>query len=46
MLEDSAVFAEPVQCAGNLEARPEWEIGEYACAETNKDYEALFGLAE
>lgn len=45
-IEDPAVFAEPVRYAGNLEARPEWEIGEYVCAENNKDYDALFGLPE
>jgi hypothetical protein len=41
-IEDSAVFAEPVRYVGNLEARPEWEIGEYVCAENNKDYDELF----
>lgn len=44
IVEDPTVFAEPVRYAGNLEARPEWEIGEYVCAENNKDYEALFDV--
>jgi hypothetical protein len=43
MIEDPEVFAEPVRYGGNLEARPEWEIGEYVCAENNKDYDELFG---
>ena len=42
-IEDPTVFAEPVRYAGNLEARPDWEIGEYVCAENNKDYDLLFG---
>jgi len=41
-VEDPAVFAAPVRYAGDLELRPEWEIGEYVCAENNKDYDALF----
>jgi hypothetical protein len=41
-VEDPSVFATPVRYAGELELRPEWEIGEYVCAENNKDYEELF----
>lgn len=41
-VEDAAVFAEPVRYAGELSLRLEWEIGEYVCAENNKDYDALF----
>jgi hypothetical protein len=39
---DPNVFAEPVQYSGNLVLHPEWEIGEYVCAENNKDYAELF----
>ena len=46
IVEDPAVFAVPVRYAGDLSLRPDWEIGEYVCAEGNKDYDALFGLAE
>jgi hypothetical protein len=38
---DSNVFMEPVRYAGTLTLHPEWEIGEYVCAENNQDYEAL-----
>ncbi|MDX1562754.1 MAG: hypothetical protein R3305_07490 [Gammaproteobacteria bacterium] len=41
VVEDPAVFAEPVRYAGDLTLRPEWEIGEYVCAENSKDYDAL-----
>ncbi len=41
--EDPNVFAQPVKYAGNLALHPEWEIGEYVCAENNKDYKDLFG---
>jgi hypothetical protein len=41
-VEDPNVFAEPVRYAGNLVPHPEWEIGEYVCAENNKDYAELF----
>lgn len=41
-VEDPAVFAEPVRYAGELTLHPEWEIGEYVCAENNKDYAELF----
>jgi len=46
IVEDPTVFAEPVRYAGDLSLRPDWEIGEYVCAEGNKDYDALFGLPE
>jgi hypothetical protein len=39
--EDPNVFAKPVQYAGELTLHPEWEIGEYICAENNKDYKEL-----
>jgi hypothetical protein len=39
--EDPNVFAQPVKYAGNLALHPEWEIGEYVCAENNKDYHDL-----
>jgi hypothetical protein len=39
--EDPNVFAQPVRYAGNLALHPEWEIGEYVCAENNKDYKDL-----
>jgi hypothetical protein len=42
-VEDPNVFAEPVRYAGDLVLHPEWEIGEYVCAENNKDYAELFG---
>ena len=41
-VEDPSVFATPVRYAGNLVLHPEWEIGEYVCTETNKDYDELF----
>jgi hypothetical protein len=40
-VEDTNVFASPVKYAGNLALHPEWEIGEYVCAENNKDYHEL-----
>ena len=40
-VEDPNVFAQPVKYAGNLALHPEWEIGEYVCAENNKDYHEL-----
>ncbi len=43
IVEDPAVFAEPVRYAGNLTLRPEWELGEYWCTENDQDYDALFG---
>jgi hypothetical protein len=42
-VEDPNVFASPVKYAGNLVLHPEWEIGEYVCAENNKDYKDLLG---
>lgn len=41
-VEDPNVFAEPVLYGGDLTLHPEWEIGEYVCAENNKDYAELF----
>ena len=41
--EDPNVFAQPVKYAGTLALHPEWEIGEYVCAENNKDYKDLLG---
>ncbi|HEU4619501.1 MAG TPA: hypothetical protein VFV10_15800 [Gammaproteobacteria bacterium] len=41
--EDPNVFAAPVEYAGNLVLHPEWQIGEYVCAENNKDYSELRG---
>jgi hypothetical protein len=41
-IEDPNVFAEPVRYSGDLVLHPEWEIGEYVCAENNKDYAELF----
>ncbi len=40
-VEDPNVFAKPVRYAGNLTLHPEWEIGEYICAENNKSYSEL-----
>jgi hypothetical protein len=41
-VEDPNVFAAAVRYAGDLVLHPEWEIGEYICAENNKDYAELF----
>ena len=41
-VEDSNVFDAPLRYAGILARHPEWEIGEYVCAENNKDYAELF----
>lgn len=41
-VEDPNVFAAPVRYEGNLVPHPEWRIGEYICAENNKDYSELF----
>jgi hypothetical protein len=41
-VEDPDVFAEPIRYAGELTLHPEWQIGEYVCAENNKDYAELF----
>jgi hypothetical protein len=40
-VEDPTVFAAPIRYAGDLIRHPEWEIGEYVCAENNKDYAEL-----
>ncbi len=42
-VEDPAVFAKPVEYRGDLTLHPEWQIGEYVCAENNKDYSELLG---
>lgn len=42
IVEDPNVFAEAIRYAGDLVLHPEWEIGEYVCAENNKDYAELF----
>jgi len=42
IVEDPNVFAAAVKYAGNLVLHPEWEIGEYICAENAKDYHELF----
>jgi hypothetical protein len=42
VVEDPNVFAAPVRYAGTLTLHPEWEIGEYVCAENNQDYDELF----
>ena len=36
------VFAEAVHYSGTLTLHPEWEIGEYVCAENNQNYDELF----
>jgi hypothetical protein len=43
VIEDPNVFTRPLRYAGTLTLRPEWEIGEYVCAENAQDYDALFG---
>jgi hypothetical protein len=35
-------FAEGLHYSGTLTLHPEWEIGEYVCAENNQDYDELF----
>jgi hypothetical protein len=42
VVTDPSVFASPVEYRGNLVLHPEWEIGEYVCAENMKDYAELF----
>jgi hypothetical protein len=42
IVEDPNVFAEPIRYSGTLTLHPEWEIGEYVCAENPQDYDALF----
>jgi hypothetical protein len=41
-ITDPDVFAEAVRYSGTLTLHPEWEIGEYVCAENNQDYDELF----
>ena len=41
-VEDPNVFAAPVRYRGRLVLHPEWQIGEYVCAENAKDYSELF----
>ena len=41
-VSDPNVFAEPLRYSGTLTLHPEWEIGEYVCAENNQDYDELF----
>jgi hypothetical protein len=41
-VSDPNVFAEPLHYSGTLKLHPEWEIGEYVCAENNQDYDELF----
>jgi hypothetical protein len=42
IVEDPSVFTAPLHYAGTLTLHPEWEIGEYVCAENNQDYDELF----
>jgi len=42
IVEDPNVFAVPLRYAGTLTLHPEWEIGEYVCAENNQNYDELF----
>jgi hypothetical protein len=42
LVEDPSVFAASLRYAGTLTLHPEWEIGEYVCAENNQDYDELF----
>lgn len=41
-VSDPNVFAEALHYSGTLTLHPEWEIGEYVCAENNQDYDELF----
>ena len=41
-ITDPHVFAEDVHYSGTLTLHPEWEIGEYVCAENNQNYDELF----
>jgi len=41
-VSDPNVFAEALHYSGTLKLHPEWEIGEYVCAENNQDYDELF----
>lgn len=41
-VSDDSVFAEDLHYSGTLTLHPEWEIGEYVCAENNQNYDELF----
>jgi hypothetical protein len=41
-VSDPNVFDVALQYSGTLTLHPEWEIGEYVCAENNQDYDELF----
>jgi hypothetical protein len=41
-ITDPNVFADGARYSGTLTLHPEWEIGEYVCAENNQDYDELF----
>jgi hypothetical protein len=41
-VSDPNVFANQLHYSGALTLHPEWEIGEYVCAENNQDYDELF----
>jgi hypothetical protein len=41
-VSDPHVFAEALHYSGTLKLHPEWEIGEYVCAENNQNYDELF----
>ena len=41
-VSDPSVFAEALHYSGTLTLHPEWEIGEYVCAENNQNYDELF----
>jgi hypothetical protein len=41
-VSDPNVFADDLHYSGTLKLHPEWEIGEYVCAENNQDYDELF----
>jgi hypothetical protein len=41
-VSDPNVFADALHYSGTLTLHPEWEIGEYVCAENNQDYDELF----
>ena len=36
------MFDGALRYSGTLTLHPEWEIGEYVCAENNQDYDELF----
>jgi hypothetical protein len=41
-VSDDSVFVEDLHYSGTLTLHPEWEIGEYVCAENNQNYDELF----